>query len=34
MSTHDPMMEMYLFETNQLLNRLEHLCMDAEKSRI
>ena len=33
MSTHDPMMEMYLFETNQLLNRLEHLCMDAEKKQ-
>jgi len=33
MSTHDPMMEMYLFETNQLLNRLEQLCMDAERKQ-
>ncbi len=28
----DPMMEMYLFETNQLVNRLEQLCMTSEKS--
>lgn len=31
MSGHDPMMEMYLFETNQLLIRLEQLCMDSER---
>lgn len=28
----DPMMEMYLFETNQLVNRLEQLCMASEKT--
>ncbi|MBN2797234.1 MAG: chemotaxis protein CheA [Clostridia bacterium] len=33
MGTHDPMMEMYLFETNQLLNRLEQLCMDSERKQ-
>jgi len=30
---HDPMMEMYLFETNQLINRLEQLCMESEKNQ-
>jgi two-component system chemotaxis sensor kinase CheA len=33
MSGHDPMMEIYLFETNQLLNRLEQLCMDSERKQ-
>lgn len=31
MSVHDPMMEMYLFETGQLVNRLEQLCMESER---
>ncbi len=33
MAAHDPMMEMYLFETNQLINRLEQLCMESEKKQ-
>lgn len=31
MSVIDPMMEMYLFETGQLVNRLEQLCMESER---
>ena len=30
---HDPMMEMYLFETGQLVNRLEQLVMDSESKQ-
>lgn len=30
---HDPMMEMYLFETSQLVNRLEQLVMDSESKQ-
>lgn len=30
---HDPMMEMYLFETGQLVNRLEQLCMSSESKQ-
>ncbi len=30
---HDPMMEMYLFETSQLVNKLEQLCMSSESKQ-
>ncbi len=30
---HDPMMEMYLFEASQLVNRLEQLCMSSESKQ-